>query len=428
MLYRKSPALVLLIVFAVTSSAAPKADVVLEWNEIMVTALADDPPIDETRVAAITQVAVFEAVNATTGYYHPYLGKIDTARGASVEAAAVAAAHAVLREYLPQRATELDAARAKWLASVIDGPSKENGIAVGTAAAAAMLAHRAEDGSAPPQFYKPVSTEPGAWQMTPNCTEQGGVGLHLRNVTPFAIKSSKQFRAPPPPRLRSQEYANAYNEVKRVGGKHSSARPQDRADVARFYAAVRNIQTWNPVARQVAIAQGRSIAENARAMALLNMAMSDALVTVFATKYDARFWRPETAIRTGDSDGNHATRRDPEFAPFVGTPCHPSYASAHASSGYAARTVLERVYGCEKQSITLASPVLPDVVLNYRQFNEITSDLDDARVFGGIHFRFDQEEGARLGRRIGKYVHRHSLRPLYDTHAGEFRSGRCERW
>jgi hypothetical protein len=426
MLYHKSSALVLLMLFA-AASAASKADVVLEWNEIMLTALADHPPIDETRLAALTQVAVFEAVNATTGYYHPYLGKIDTARAASAEAAAVAAAHAVLRDSVPQRAAELDAARDKSLASIIDGPSKANGIAVGEAAAAAMLAHRADDGSAPPQFYKPVSTERGAWQLTPNCPQQGGVGFHLRNVRPFAIKGIRQFRVPAPPKLRSQEYANAYNEIKRLGGKHSSARPQDRADVARFYAAVRNIQTWNPVARQVAIAQGRSIAENARALALLNMAMSDALVAVFATKYDARFWRPETAIRAGDSDGNHATRGDPEFAPFVGTPCHPSYASAHASSGYAARAVLERIYGCQKQSITLASPALPDVVLSYRQFHEITSDIDDARVFGGIHFRFDQEAGARLGRRIGEYVYERSLQPVYDTQAGELRRGRCER-
>ena len=429
MLCRKHCALVSLMVFASAVAAAPKADVVLEWNDIMVTTLAGQPPADETRVAAIAQLAVFEAVNTATGHYRPYLGKIDTARSVSPEAAAVAAAHTVLREYVPARASELDAARAKSLASIADGPSKDDGIAVGEAAAAAMIELRAEDGSSPPQFYKPASTKPGAWQMTPTCTDQGGVALHLRDVTPFGIKNDRRFRAPPPPRLTSRRYTASYNEVKRLGGKDSSARPQDRADVALFYAAVLALRTWNPVARQVASAQGRSITENARALALLNMAMSDALVAVFATKYRTPFWRPETAIRAGDSDGNHATRADPDFAPFIDTPCHPSYLSAHAGAAHAALAVLERIYGCEEHSIVLASPAVPNVVLDYRRFAEIAADIDDARIFGGIHFRFDQEGGAHQGRRVGEYVYRHNLQPLYGgASASEFRKGgRCDR-
>jgi hypothetical protein len=174
-----------------------------------------------------------------------------------------------------------------------------------------------------------------------------------------------------------------------------------------------NLRTWNPVARQIAIAQGRSLAENARAFALLNMAMSDAFISVFDTKYHAPFWRPETAIRAGDADGNVSTRGDPNFAPFVVTPCHPSYASAHASTGYAARAILERVYGRKSHFIVLSSPAVPDVMLEYRRLSQITSDIDDARVYGGIHFRFDQDAGARQGCSVGKYVHRHNLRPAY---------------
>jgi hypothetical protein len=149
------------------------------------------------------------------------------------------------------------------------------------------------------------------------------------------------------------------------------------------------------------------------ALALLNMALSDALVVMFDTKYRMPFWRPETAIRAGDEDGNRATRGDPSFVPFVTTPCHPSYVSAHAAAAYAAREILERVYGHGSHLIILSSPAIPEVTLQYRKFREITTDIDDARIYGGIHYRFDQDAGARMGRNIGAYIHRHNLRPKH---------------
>ena len=386
----------------------------LEWNDIMLATLVGQSPVNETRLAAITQLAVFEAVNAVNGDYQPYLGTIKAPRGASAEAAAVAAAHATLIHYVPASIAELDRARARSLQSIPDGPARLSGIAVGEAAARAMIKLRENDGSTPDEFFLPKTSRPGEWHLTAGCPPSGGLFLHWQNVTPFGIKSSRQFRAAPPPALRSDEYATAYNEVRQVGGMHSTQRPQDRADVARFYAAVLAIRTWNPVASQVAAAQGRSVSENARALALLNMAMSDALVAVFETKYRKPFWRPETAIPAGETDGNRATPADPDYAPFVPTPCHPSYASAHASAGYAARAILERIYGQEDHLINLSSPAVPGVSLQYRRFDEITADIDDARVFGGIHFRFDQEAGARMGCRIGRYIYRHHLRPEYD--------------
>jgi hypothetical protein len=245
------------------------------------------------------------------------------------------------------------------------------------------------------------------------------VFAHWRNVTPFGLRSAKHFRGEPPPRLRSFRYAQSYNEVKRVGGMHSTRRPQDRADVARFYAAVLAIRTWNPAARQAALAQGASLAENARVLALLNMALSDALVAVFETKYHAPFWRPGTAIHAGDTDGNPATRADASFEPFVPTPCHPSYPSAHASAAHAALVVLERAYGRGGHALTLSSPAVPDVILEYRRFDQIAKDIDDARVYGGIHFRFDQEAGARQGCRVGEYIYRNNLRPVHGRDARE---------
>ena len=167
---------------------------------------------------------------------------------------------------------------------------------------------------------------------------------------------------------------------------------------------------WNAAASQVAAEQGRSLSESARALALVNMAISDAQATVMETKYVYRFWRPETAIRAGDADGNRLTRGDPNFMPFVVTPCFPSYASAHGSSSGAAREVLERLFGARHHFITLSNPAVPGVVLQYGSFRQITQDVDDARVYGGIHFRFDQEAGGKIGQQVGAYVQRHALR------------------
>ena len=190
----------------------------------------------------------------------------------------------------------------------------------------------------------------------------------------------------------------------------SPFRPQDRTDVAQFYAAASAVPVWNAAAAQVAAAQGRSLSENARAFALLNAAISDGLATVMETKYFYNFWRPETAIRAGDADGNRHTQGDPDFIPFVLTPCFPSYPSGHAAAAGAAREVLERLYGPRNHFIKLTTPTLPAVVLQYSTFKQIADDIDDARVFGGIHYRFDQEVGGELGRRVGAYVYRHTLR------------------
>jgi hypothetical protein len=392
------------------SSTHASNDPVLEWNAIMVSTTAGQNPFFQARFAAITQLAVFEAVNAIDKDFDPYLGTIAAPRTASAEAAAVAAAHGVLKNYFPANAAALDAARATSLAGIANGISKQEGIAVGEAAAAAMIALRADDGATPPEFYVPASTDAGEWQPTPSCPPAGGILLQWQNLRPFAIETTDRFRAAPPPALTSKRYARDYNEVKRVGSADSQFRPQSRADVARFYAATAPVPVWNAAASQVAVEQSRSMSENARALALVNMAISDAQASVFETKYHYRFWRPETAIRAGDADGNALTRADAAFVPFVLTPCFPSYASAHGSSSGAAREVLERVFGARHHFITLSNPALAGVVLQYGSFRQITSDVDDARVYGGIHFRFDQEAGAKLGRQVGAYVQRNTLR------------------
>lgn len=395
----------------VFSPAIANGDVVLEWNAIMVAVVAEQPPPNMNRYAAIAQLAVFEAVNAVTGAYKPHLGTIRPMPGVSADAAAITAAHGVLRHYFPERAAFLDAERVRSLGKVPDGPAKAGGITIGEAAAAQAIAARENDGSEPPEFHLPSSSTPGEWQLTPDCPPAGGFFLHWRNVTPFALRRADQFRSDPPPALTGNRYARDYKEVNDVGGRDSTERPQNRANVVRLYAALSDAVLWNPIASQLAVAHRRSLAENARMLALLNMALSDAGVAVMDTKYHYNIWRPETAIVGGATDGNDRTDPDASFVPFIPAPCFPSYPSGHASTSYAAREVLERIFGRRGHAISVSTSAVPEVVLKYARLKDITLDIDDARVYGGIHFRFDQEDGAEQGRQVGAYVYRHSLRP-----------------
>ncbi len=388
------------------------ADVVLDWNRIMVSTVAAQNPFAQARFAAITQLAVFEAVNACTGAHELYLGTIHAPYGASAEAAAIAAAHGVLRNYFPAAAATLDAARTQSLAAIPDGQPKSDGIAVGEAAAAAMIAARANDGATPPETFLPSTTDPGVWQPTPPAFGPG-ILFHWRNLVPFGIESGDQFRSDPPPPLTSRQYAKNYLEVMTVGSIDSVNRPQDRTDVARFFAAASAAYSWNTVVQQVSASLGRTLAQNARTLALLNMAISDGLVASMDTKYHYTFWRPVTAIGAGDLDGNRWTDPDPGWTPLITTPSFPSYPSAHASASYAARFIAERLLGTSPHDFVLTHAAVPGVTLVYESFRELTDDIDDARVYGGIHFRFDQEAGAVQGRRVGRYILRHRLAPLH---------------
>jgi hypothetical protein len=317
----------------------------------------------------------------------------------------------------PANVALLDTALAISLASIPDGQAEDDGVAVGQAAAAAIVAARVGDGSAPPAFWIPPDTDPGEWQTTPACPPLGGVFLHWRNVTPFGLASTDQFRSAPPPALTANRYQKDLNEVQQLGRFDSLERPQDRADVAVLYRDLNGPQTWNLIARQVAAAEGTSLAENARTFALLNMAIHDALLAVMETKYHYRFWRPETAIRRADEDGNRKTDPDPDWAPFIVTPCHPSYGSAHASAGGAARKILEKAFGAAGHDFTVSHPSLA-ISINYTRFSQVTHDIDDARIYGGIHFRFDQVQGARQGRRIGSYIYKNFLRKAHGDDDG----------
>ena len=382
--------------------------VVREWNEIAFTLIPPQPPFPANRSMAIVQVAVFEAVNAITGNYEPYLGSISAPAGGSTEAAAVTAAHDVLVALVPAQIATLDLRRDASLALIPDGQAKTDGIAVGAAAASAILANRTGDGSAPAAFWMPANSDPYEWQTYPGCPAGGGAFFHWQNVKPFAIESASQFRSEPPPSLKSGVYAQDFNELQAMGDVNSTLRTEERTNVARLYAIYNPPSLWNSALLQIAAGRGDEITQTARTMAVMNMAVNDAAVSVLETKYFYRTWRPITAIPRAGEDGNRWTAAG-SFTPLINTPCFPAYPSAHGSLSSAAETVLERAYGRFKHAVTIQHASVPGFELRYSDIRAMIRDISDARVYGGIHFRFDQDAGERQGHAVAQFVYNNML-------------------
>jgi hypothetical protein len=330
-------------------------------------------------------------------------------------------AHPALTNYFPAPATValLDAARDADLGTIPNGPEKIAGIALGMSAANAMIALRSNDGSAtPPLTNVPSSTVPGDYQLTTGCT--ASLFFNWPGVTPFAIRSPADFLLPPPPSMTSQRYTKDYYEVHTVGASNSTDRPLDRTEVVRLYAGTSPNFALSMATRQIAAAKGLSLSENARALALIMMGINDSLIASFYNKYHYNLWRPETGIRNGGSDGNGKTDGDVSFTTFIATPCFPSYPSNHASGTNGGLEVMRRLFGAAGHDMTITNHVLAlgslpetDISKHYTQLKEIADDVDDARVYGGIHWRFDQVGGNELGRAVGTEVAKNYLRPIH---------------
>jgi membrane-associated phospholipid phosphatase len=402
---------------ALAPAMASAEDIVLRWNRIAAQTATTSNAFGQARAGAIVQLAVFEAVNAVTGEYESYLQPGLVAPGASVEAAVIVAAHDTLVAYFPAAAPTLDATRDSDLASIADTQAKTDGIALGMAAASAMIALRTGDGAAPPATFTPISTAAGDYQLTTNCV--AALNYQWQNVTPFGVASAWDFLLDPPPPLGSNRYRKDYQEVQAVGSLASTSRPPDRAEVVRFYNSSSSSLLLTSALRQMAVARGTSLAQNARALALLQMAISDAFVASFLNKYHYNRWRPETGIRKGADDGDDRTEDEDGFTTFIGTPCFPSYPSNHASGTSSGLEVLRRLFGAAGHDLTLTSNVpalgsLPAAVItkHYTQLGAIADDVDDARVYGGIHWRYDQVAGRALGRAIAATVVKNNLQPV----------------
>ena len=438
--------------------ASPAASVewVKHWNHVAI----DSSGVDHTRVQpgesrvfgeqygptrasramAIVHVAVFEAVNAITGRYESYVGLPQVADDTSLKAAIAQAAHDTLAALYPSQAPTFAAQLEEDLAKVEDGAAqKAAGIELGHRAARAILDVRANDGSDQPEprigvDYFPED-KPGVWKQDPVSLNPLALGAHWGEVTPFVMASAAQFRIPPPPALDSPEYAAAYAEVKILGGDGITTPTERTAEETEtgFYWAYDGTPSlcapprlYNQLVMQLAEAEGLDLVETSRLLAIANVAMADAAIASWESKYFYKFERPVTAIRAGDADGNDATEADPTYSPLGApssnsnapnfTPPFPSYPSGHATFGGAVFQTLRQVFGTDDIAFTFTSDEFNGTTtdnqgnvreLKPRSFSSLSEAEEEngqSRIYLGIHWSFDKTEGVTQGRRIADYV------------------------
>ena len=416
---------------------AQGAEDVVAWNERVLSVLAINGQnnLVQTRSLAMTHAAMHDALNVIERRYELYAlwwCSWCSVPWASPDAAIAAAAHGVLRGVIPesgtpaQQAAATAAADAAYVASIgtiPDGHRKSAGISIGHIAATAILAIRSRDGALLADVPYVPQAGPGFWQPTPNPEPPdpapGGVGLAPAfvpgwgTVRPFTLQSGEQFRPDGPPPLSSRKYAGDFDEVKMVGEKLSSARSAEQSEIARFWYEASQTR-WNRIARAAAEPLGLDAWDQARLFALLNFAMADGFIAGWNAKYAYRFWRPITAIREGDHDGNDHTFGDRTWESFLNTPPLPDYPSTHSVLGGAAAEVLARFFGEDAVAFTVASAApFADITRSYASFTEAAQENAASRVYAGIHFREATRDGVRLGRRIGAFGERHFLKPLH---------------
>ena len=392
-------------------------DVIVRWNRVLretVSTPGQHPAtIMPVRSYAMVHAAMFDAVNSIDGTHTAYLVDVPGSQNASIDAAAAQAAHDVLVSLYPTRASVFAGELAASLEG-IDSNRAQQGIRVGQRVAGQIIAIRANDGwSVTPPAYSLPST-PGNWQPTPPANS-AATFTHYPDVTPFAITSATQFAPNPPPAMTSAEYAAALNEVKEIGSATSTTRTADQTLAARLWANVNTptnfLFVWNNVARTVSAERGTSTVDKARLFALINIALHDALQTAFASKFEHGLWRPVTAIRRADEDGNPNTEADPAWSSLIGTPPYPSYAGNMATIGMSQATVLAMFFGRDDIRFSHTGEGAGGATRAYAGFAAMANEQERARVWGGIHFTFDNVAGQSIGRNVGAYIFHNTMRP-----------------
>jgi hypothetical protein len=404
------------LAITIVLSGTVQADVVTHWNETANASLAAGGVRFniQTRALAIMHAAMFDAVNAIDRQYTPYAINL-SASGASPEAAAAAAAHLVMVTLVPAQVATLNAAYVASLAQIPDGPAKSDGIAMGETVALAILALRSTDDLTFIAPYTP-GNGPGAWQPTAPAFGPA-VWVTWRNLKPFTLNSGAQFRAEGPPALTSAEYTADFNEVKSLGAVNSTTRTPEQTQIALFWLENSNY-TWNRIARLAAVAHNNTLAQNARLFALLNMAGADSLIAGFDTKYTYNFWRPITAIRAGDTDGNDDTLGDPNWTPLAplpafATPPHPDYISNHSNYSAAAAQVLASFFGSDDFDYSITTSTVPNGAFrSYNSFRQAAEECGVSRIYVGYHFGTAVRHGLNMGKQVGNFAFHHSLQTL----------------
>lgn len=377
------------------SARAQSSATIVQWNRVVFTALnapgANPPTVFLTRPLAMVSVAVFDAVNSFDRRYQPYTAWVDVAPGASRDAAAAQAAHDTLVALMPSQSAAFDAALATSLAGIPDQAARD-GAAVGAAAAAATLERRAGDGWERPLAPLVLPSAPGYWQPTPPANVPAQF-TNYPDVAGFMVENGRRFLPEAPPALTSARYATDYNQVKAWGAVNSTVRSAEQTQISNLWAGVGTTTganaVWNQVFATLAVAKEWDGVDTARGFALLNMTQHDALMTSFTGKFIYGFWRPVTAIREGDNDGNGDTAGDPAWTPLLTTPPYPSAPGNMACIGGSQSRLLERLFGQDAVPFSVTwtgAGTNPSVTRSYHGFRQLADEEAYSRIWGGIHF------------------------------------------
>jgi PAP2 superfamily len=395
---------------AVGAAAPACANVITDWNDKAVAAvtpmasLNGTSPYTAMRMMGMVHAAMFDAVNSIERRYRPFLVQLPADPATSKEAAAAAAAAAVLATIDPQTAGEMKVALAIYLTSIPDGAAKSDGVKLGEAVAAKVVSARANDGSDAPDDYRP-RTSPGVYVPTTIT-----LSSMWPNLKPFAMATPSQFRPKAPISLESKEWATDYNELKDYGGQNSAKRTPQQTETARFW--INPLTTYHTFASQLVTAKQMSVGDSARFMALVAVGLNDAVISVLDAKYHYNFWRPITAIRNGDIDGNPATDREATWQPIANTPMHPEYPCSHCIQGGSVAGVVKAVLGtAEIPEITMTNPNAPGVTHRWTNMTALTEEVANARIWAGFHYRFSTRVGTEMGLQIGEYVVKNVMQP-----------------
>lgn len=405
------PLSILVLTASGVAGGIATADEVTYWNGVMLRATLTAPvtpaPIT-TRVAAIVQAAVFDAVNGIERRYTSIYVEPGAPAGASEQAAAMQAAYAALLSLYPAQKPQLDIERTASLAAITDSnDAVQAGLAWGQSVADQIVAWRSQDGfsNTPPPYEG--GTQPGQWRPTPPAMAPG-LAPQLATTTPWVMLSPSQFRTQGPVAMTSDQYTADYNEVMSMGSATDSGRTADQTLLANFWQAGNPPDYWDQVVTSLAAQQKFPMLRTAWLLALVDLGMADAMIGCWDAKYTYSFWRPITAIQLADSDGNPATVPDASWTPLITTPAFPEYPSAHSCASGASARILSKIFG-EETSFSVVSNAMPGVSRQFHSFTAALEEVSNARVFGGIHFRTSTVDGTALGIAVGDYVESHTL-------------------
>jgi hypothetical protein len=405
----------LFLSLSMTPAQPPADDVVLVWNEAALQAIRAEktPPPLAARHLAMVHIAMFDAVCAVRKTHQPFRFAPEVAPGTSASVAASAAAHRVLVDVYPKRTRQFDRLMTHVLDQAGVSADRDLGFRTGQTLGLDVCKWRETDGAARQVRFIP-RREPGDWNPTPPAFAPA-LAPQWPNVACFCLKNGAQLRPAGPPLLTDKAYTASFEEVKRLGEKHSRDRTREQTEIAYFWADGEGTVTppghWNRIAQDVSRQKRLNLVENARMFALLNVAMADVGIACWDCKFHFHFWRPVQAIREAERDHNRDTTVDPTWEPLLPTPPFPAYTSGHSSFSSAGATALALALGTDEVPFETTSDGLPGVTRRFRSFSAAAEEAGMSRIYGGIHWQFDNTDGLAGGKKVATYVFENSMRP-----------------